>query len=146
MQFNDLAGLRGRATSLSTLPGDARVGAILFVRKLRGKWWLCVVLISAGLFSSQSAGSTDVSSSGEGKLMYEEPKHLTGSIYAKGPEPRKLLFNFKRVATRSGSTLDVVRKFSYPDGAVAAQEHIVYEANQLVLFELNDLQSGAKGT
>jgi len=81
----------------------------------------------------------------EPRLTYEEPKHLTASIYAKGPEPRKLLFHFKRVATRSGSKLDVVREYSYPDGSIAAKEHVVYQANQLALFESNLLQTGETG-
>src|SRR5262249_54539875 len=43
-------------------------------------------------------------------------------------------------------TLDVVRDYTYPDGKLAAQEHVVYEGNALVLFELEEIQTGAKGS
>jgi hypothetical protein len=80
------------------------------------------------------------------KLKYEEPKVLTGSIYSAGLDAQKLLFKFKRVATRTGHTLDVVRDYSYPDGKLAAREHVVYEGNALALFELEETQSGEKGS
>src|SRR5262249_46513840 len=80
------------------------------------------------------------------KLKYEEPKVLSGEIYSTGSGPQKLLFRFKRVATRTGQTLDVVRDYSYPDGKLAAREHVVYEGNALALFELEETQSGGKGS
>jgi hypothetical protein len=78
-------------------------------------------------------------------LKYEAPKGLTGEIYAEGAGPKKLLFKFKRVATRSGTTLDVRRDYTYPDGKIAAREHVVYDGDNLALFELEDLQTGAVG-
>jgi hypothetical protein len=49
-------------------------------------------------------------------LGYEEPRFLSGSIYARGADTNKLLFRFQRTATRTGETLNVRRDFTYPDG------------------------------
>jgi len=57
-------------------------------------------------------------------LKYEEPKSLAGTIYAKSSDRKNPLFIFTRAATRSGSTLEVVRNYSYPDGKLAARERV----------------------
>jgi hypothetical protein len=77
------------------------------------------------------------------KLRYEEPILLTGTVYARGSN--RPLFKFERVAQRSGSTLKVQRNYDYADGKPAARERAVYEGDELVLFELVDLQTGARG-
>jgi hypothetical protein len=77
---------------------------------------------------------------------YELPRDLTGNLYAMGPEPKKLLFRFKRVATRADNTLDVRREFSDSEGKPVAREHLVYQGDDLVFFELEELQIGAKGS
>jgi hypothetical protein len=74
---------------------------------------------------------------------YFEPRLLTGSIYEK--EGGRLLFTFRRTATRAGDTIRVLREFKNPDGSLAAQERVVYERGRLVRFELDDLQIGASG-
>lgn len=79
-------------------------------------------------------------------LAYQYPEYLEGSIYAQGAEPKRLLYRFKRVATRSGSTLSVDRDFTYPDGRIAAKEHVVYQGNALATYDLDELQIGARGT
>ena len=79
-------------------------------------------------------------------LKYEEPTYLVGAIYGRGADSKKLLFNFRRVATRSGSTLKVEREFTYPDGKPAARERVVYEGDSLVSYDLDDLQTGAAGS
>ena len=81
---------------------------------------------------------------GSGALLYEEPKFLTGAIYSL--DRSQLLFRFKRVASRSGSRLDVLRDFTYPDGRPAARERVVYEGDALVSVELEELQIGAVGS
>lgn len=78
-------------------------------------------------------------------LAYQYPEYLEGSIYAQGAEPKRLLYRFKRVAARSGSTLSVDREFTYPDGRIAAREHVVYHGNSLATYELDELQIGARG-
>jgi hypothetical protein len=82
----------------------------------------------------------------EPKLKFEEPRSLTGAIYARGSNRQKLLFRFKRQATRSGSSLKVTRDYTYPDGKPAAQEEVVYEGNNLVSFVLHEFQIGAEGS
>ncbi len=76
-------------------------------------------------------------------LRYENPKHLAGAIYA--PRTKQLLFKFKRVANRSGTTLNVERDFTYPDGKLAAREHVLYEDDALISYELDEVQIGASG-
>ncbi len=107
------------------------------------------VLRSLSLFYltvALAAGSEQRSAFGAGELKYEEPKNLTGTIYAPGSNSQKLLFNFKRTANRSGSTLNVQRDYTYPDGKPAARERVVYEGDNLVLYELEELQIGAVGS
>ena len=84
--------------------------------------------------------------SGLRELRYEEPIYLTAAIYAQGAANQQPLFNFKRVATRSGSTLKVQRDFTYPDGKLAARERVVYEGDALVSYELEESQFGAAGS
>ena len=79
-------------------------------------------------------------------LRYEFPTFLAASIYGKKAAGTNVLFTFKRRAKRSGNTLDVAREFAYPDGKPAARQHLIYEGDALVLYELEELQIGAKGT
>lgn len=92
------------------------------------------------------AFAADPSPSGPAELKYEEPTYLAAAIYGQGADSKKLLFNFKRVATRSGSTLKVQRDFTYPGGKPAARERVVYEGDDLVSYELEELQIGAAGS
>jgi hypothetical protein len=56
------------------------------------------------------------------------------------------LFTFRRTATNSGTTINVVREFNLPDGTLVARERVTYEKGQLKFFELEEMQIGAKGT
>jgi hypothetical protein len=76
---------------------------------------------------------------------YLEPKTLTGTIYSDA-SLKQVLFTFRRVATNSGSTIQVLREFNLPNGTLAAREHVVYEKGQLKSFALEELQTGAKGS
>lgn len=77
---------------------------------------------------------------------YFEPADLTGTVYTKAVEPKEVLFTFRRSATRSGSTVRVLRDYARPDGTVAARERVVYEAGKLVSFQLEEPQNGAHGS
>lgn len=77
---------------------------------------------------------------------YDQPKLLTGTIYETSLGTNKILFTFKRTATRSNSTVYVLRDFLYPNGSVAAREEVVFEHNQLVSFQLDERQTGARGS
>lgn len=105
--------------------------------------WLGLIL--AGYFRGQQASPADFIQSENVRLRYEEPKTVTGAIYAPGPSGQ-LLFKFKRQAARSGATLNVLREYTYPDGKLAARERVVYEGDNLVSYQLEELQTGAGGS
>ena len=77
---------------------------------------------------------------------YYEPPVLTGTVYAKAADPKEVLFTFKRTATRSGQTINVLREFTSPDDKIVARERDQYEGDRLVSFELEEPGSGATGT
>ena len=90
-----------------------------------------------------SAESTNASAR---PLNYEAPALLTGTIYAKDPGQKQVLFKFKRTATRAGSKISVVREYTYPDGKPAVRERAIYDGDDLVSFALEELQIGAAGS
>jgi hypothetical protein len=79
-------------------------------------------------------------------LTYEEPRFLAAVINRVAPGGSTLLFRFQREAVRTGEKLDVRRDYTYPDGKLAARERVVYEGNDLVLYELQESQIGARGS
>jgi hypothetical protein len=79
-------------------------------------------------------------------IAYEEPSEFTGTVYEMNSGTNKVLFTFKRTATRSNTTVHVVRDFNYPSGALAARETIVFERGQLVSFQLDEKQTGSRGS
>jgi len=76
---------------------------------------------------------------------YLNPKNFTGTIYA-DESLKHELFTFRRTATTSGSTINVLRDFNLPDGKLAARERVTYENGQLKSFQLDEPQKGAKGS
>jgi hypothetical protein len=103
--------------------------------------WLPVTRLAGA--DSPKGVAAETSTPGEKTLQYEEPRYLAAAIYA--PD-KQLLFNCTRVATRSGSTLTVVRNFSYPDGKLAARGRVVYSGDLLVSYRLEELQTRAVGS
>ena len=79
-------------------------------------------------------------------LMYDGPRFLAAVINRQGPGGSTLLFRFQREAVRKGEKLDVRRDYTYPDGKLAARERAVYEGNDLMLYELQESQIGARGS
>jgi len=103
--------------------------------------WIAVMLLTrADERIMLGADSPNVTAS---HLKYEEPRYLAGAIY--GRQDHQLLFKFERVAHRAGSTLRVQRDFTYPNGTLAARERIIYEGDDLLLYELEEAQTGASG-
>jgi hypothetical protein len=102
--------------------------------------WLAQAAVSLSLVTP-----THAQTAGAKTFKYEEPACLTASIYSK-TDPDHLLFKFKRAVTRSGSTLKVQRDFSYPDGRIADREWVTYEGDALLMYELEELQTGSGGT
>ena len=111
---------------------------------VNGGWsWLVLLVLLAS--SAQKIFSAPAETNSAAPLKYEEPRLLTGTIYAKDSDRKHPLFTLTRKATRTGSTLKVVREYNYPDGKLAARERVDYEGDALVLYELEDFQSGARG-
>ena len=106
--------------------------------------WLAVSLVP-GAEERKSLGTGFAQSPGR-PLEYEAPGFLAGAIYGRGAETNKLLFRFEREATRSGDKLNVRRDYTLPDGRLAAQERVVYEGNEPVAYEMQELQTGERGT
>src|ERR1017187_4433295 len=104
---------------------------------------IAAILIVGG--ASQTTCGGDLTNTSVTTLKYEEPKLLLGTLYAKDSGRQQVIFKFKRVATRSGSTLNVLREYTYPDGKPAARERVVYEGDNLVSYALDELQIGAAG-
>jgi hypothetical protein len=77
-------------------------------------------------------------------LKYEEPRHLTGTIYT--ADRKKPLFKFSRSCIRSGNTLSVSREYAYPDGTIALKEKVTYEGDRLREYDVDDLQIGSRGS
>ena len=92
----------------------------------------------ATVSSGQSTNATVPS------LKFEEPRFLTAEIYR--ADHKELQFRFTRQSTRSGSTVNVLREYTYPNGKVAVRERIVYEGDDLVSFTLDELQAGGSGS
>ena len=105
--------------------------------------WMAAILL--GGWASQTTCSGDATNTNGTPSKYEEPKLWLGTIYAKDSGRQQALFKFKRVATRSGARVNVLREYTYPDGKPAARERFVYEGDDLVSYALDELQIGAAG-
>lgn len=77
---------------------------------------------------------------------YEQPKARTGTIYEAGSGQKHVLFKYRRTITTSATSLNVVREYTYPDGKIAARETVVYQGDQLISYDLEELQIGAHGS
>ena len=99
-----------------------------------------ITAILIGGWASQTTSFGDATNTNGTPSKYEEPKLLMGTIYAKESGRRQVLFKFKRVATRSGSKVNVLREYTYPDGKPAARERVVYDGDDLVSYALDELQ------
>jgi len=107
----------------------------------RGAFHRVLGIILLGLFAVRSP----VTAAAVLETDYENTNRVSGTIYERGPEPRRVLFKFSRTATRSNSTVRVLREYYPPEGLLAARERVVYENGNLISFDLDELQTGAKG-
>ena len=82
----------------------------------------------------------------EPAVDYEQPNRFAGTVYEMASGTNKVLFTFLRTATRSNDTIHVVRDFSYPNGALAAREIAVFKGPRLISFQLDERQTGARGS
>jgi hypothetical protein len=70
----------------------------------------------------------------------------TATIYKQGSSRQTVLFNFRRQTTRSGTNLNVLREYTYPDGKVAFREHVVYASEAPVSLAIEELQIDSRGS
>jgi hypothetical protein len=76
---------------------------------------------------------------------YASPALVTGTLYALGSDRKQILYTFRRTATRTGDTVNVIRQFLGTNGAVAAEEDVTYEAGRLATFQMQEFQAGVSG-
>ncbi|PWU12424.1 MAG: hypothetical protein C5B50_21465 [Verrucomicrobia bacterium] len=105
---------------------------------------LLTILVLGTPAAARSGPATLDAKSDTAVSKYEYPTNLTAEIYALGS--KNLLFRFTRSATHSGATLSVQRDFVYPDGKLADSEHVTYQGDQLLRYDLKELQLGAVGS
>jgi hypothetical protein len=104
------------------------------------RWLFCVIMAGLPMGAAAAPGQTQATLDD-----HLEPRLLTGTIYETGVEPKRVLFTFRRTATRSGPTVSVLREYHRPDGSLGARERVTYEAGKLASYELEELQAGASG-
>jgi hypothetical protein len=79
-------------------------------------------------------------------LKFEQQEFHGATIYARNSNRKTILFKLSRKTSRDGNHLNVSREFTYPDGKIAAREHVTYDGNNLVACDQEDVQTDAKGT
>lgn len=102
------------------------------LRRLLG----CLVVLVITPWAVQSLGAAAL----------DDPPLLTGKIYETSSGTNKVLFTFRRTAVRSNAAVHVVRDFLYPNGSLAARETIIFERDELAFFQLDEKQTGARGS
>ncbi len=100
--------------------------------------WMASLLAARMMQLVAVSGADDLSS------MVTKP--VTASIYSTSGGARQLLFKFKRVVEGTAGKQQVNVEYTYPDGKLAAKERIDYENGKLLRYELDQLQTGAKGS
>jgi len=111
----------------------------------RGVSLCCLaVMLVAGTGELKLSGA-ETSQPGLERSVYEEPSFIIGAIYGQGADGKQPLFEIQRRASRIGARLDVQREYTDPDGQAVARERVVYDGNDLVRYELQELQIGAEG-
>ncbi len=73
----------------------------------------CVLVMLSAQVDGRSAVGAEAPPNPPVLLRYEAPENLVGAVYA--ANSKQLLFRFKRLASRSGTTLHVQRDFTYPE-------------------------------
>ena len=116
------------------------------VLRFTAKQWPRACLCFGLLFAEVAALSDNPALGAQPNFAADNPETLTASIYDIASRPRRLLYWFRRVVTRSGSRTSVLREFLYPDGRPAARERVSYDGNALETLQVEELQTGAAGT
>ncbi|MEI8288981.1 MAG: hypothetical protein WCH99_05865 [Verrucomicrobiota bacterium] len=113
------------------------------VQGFRPVRWFALTTIWMGLSLTSMAADAPTTTE---TFDYAEPKLITGTVYETGSEQKKVLYTFRRTATRTNDTVHAERQFARPDGFVAAVENIVYKSGRLVYFQMKEFQANVSGT
>jgi hypothetical protein len=76
---------------------------------------------------------------------YASPAFVTGTLYEIGSGRKEVLYTFRRTATRSNATVNVTRQFFATNGAIAAEENVIFDSGRLVNFRLREFQAAVSG-
>lgn len=106
-------------------------------------FWLTLIVFCLPFHASRAANPTPPAP--VEIFDYATPPLLTGTIYESGSDGKKILFTFRRTATRSNDVVRVERQFLRPDGFLAAVEIVTYQSNQLATLEMKEFQAGLAG-
>ncbi len=80
-----------------------------------------------------------------GTFDFANPKIFTGTLYETGSNRKKILYQFRRTAVRTGDTVRVTREFTTTNGSPAAVENIVYESSRFVSYQMQEFQADVSG-
>jgi hypothetical protein len=105
----------------------------------------CAALLALFWFCLPSGLMAEPATSASPAYDYAKPGLLTGTLYAIGSDRKQILYTFRRTAVRSGDIVHVDRQFLLTNGAVAAEEKVLYASNQLTSFEMRDFQANVSG-
>ena len=106
----------------------------------------CVMLLASGWAHPQAGLAAETAPLATSPIYdYANPPLVTGTLYAIGSDQKKVLFTFRRTATRSGSVVQAERQFLTTNGTLAAVEKIRYESNQFVSYQMQDFQARVSG-
>jgi hypothetical protein len=92
-----------------------------------------------------AAFPADKAAGGETSSRYEQPKMRSATIYEVNSNKKRILYKFTRTVTQSGPAVKVLREFTDPDGKLAARERIIYDGDNLVSYEIDELQINSYG-
>jgi hypothetical protein len=106
-------------------------------------WPLILLLLVIGR-QGTTAGETNLPAAIP-QIDMGTPSVMTGTFYEIGSDRKKVLFKYRRAATRDGEVIHVEQTFSRPDGAVACREHIRYQNNELVSYAMEDVPAAIRG-
>jgi hypothetical protein len=107
-----------------------------------------VVFLVLGLAVGRAWPDPSITNSSPAALKIDlaDPTVMTGTFYEIGSHREKILFKYRRQATRDGNLIHVEQSFSLPDGQLVCRESILYRQDQLVSYAMLDLRAKSQGS
>ena len=122
-----------------------RIPPALAGRTGRGSAWVLVGLLFVFWREGAIADSTNEAPASP-TIDLASPAVMTGTLYEIGSNRKTVLFKYRREATRTGQLIRVEISYTLPDGSVACREHIQYQEDRLLDYQMEDLRARALGT